>query len=102
VRVFALSCATGEGVEEFRRALFELVPASVEEVQDAPLADFLVYHPKPKARPFRIFRTDRGFRITGEPPEGEELDAALRTTGASADLAMLGAVVAYLASPAGD
>src|SRR5215204_2768163 len=28
VRVFTLSCATGEGVEEFRRALFELVPAA--------------------------------------------------------------------------
>jgi GTP-binding protein len=82
VRVFALSCATGEGVEEFRRALFELVPAPVEEVKEAPVADFLVYRPKPKARPFRIFRTDRGFRITGEPPEGEELDAALRAAGA--------------------
>jgi GTP-binding protein len=82
VRVFALSCATGEGVEEFRRALFELVPAPVEDVEEAPVADFLVYRPKPKARPFRIFRTDRGFRITGEPPEGEELDAALRAAGA--------------------
>ena len=28
VRVFAVSCATGEGVEEFRRALFALVPAA--------------------------------------------------------------------------
>src|SRR5207248_3667653 len=30
VRVFALSCATGAGVEEFRRALFELVPEAEE------------------------------------------------------------------------
>jgi GTP-binding protein len=82
VRVFALSCATGEGVEEFRRALFELVPAPVGEVEETPLADFLVYRPKPKARPFRIFRTDRGFRIRGAPPEGEELEEALRAAGA--------------------
>lgn len=83
VRVFALSCATGEGVEEFRRALFELVPAAAPtEEEEAAVADFLVYRPKPRARPYRIFRTDRGFRITGTPPEGEELDEALRAAGA--------------------
>ena len=83
VRVFALSCATGEGVEEFRRALFELVPAAqpVEE-EAAAVPDFLVYRPKPKARPYRIFRTDRGYRITGTAPEGEELEEALRAAGA--------------------
>jgi GTPase len=85
VRVFALSCATGEGVEEFRRALFELVPAAepAEEEEVAP-ADFLVYRPKPKGRPYRIFRTDRGFRIVGSAPEGEELEEALRAAGARA------------------
>jgi GTPase len=82
VRVFALSCATGAGLEEFRRALFELVP----EVEAAPapedgLADFLVYRPVPSTRSFRIFRTDRGFRVTGRPPEGEALEAALRAAG---------------------
>ena len=83
VRVFALSCATGEGVEEFRRALFELVPAAEPtEGEEAAVADFLVYRPKPKARPYRIFRTDRGYRITGTPPEGEELEEALRAAGA--------------------
>jgi 50S ribosomal subunit-associated GTPase HflX len=85
VRVFALSCATGEGVEEFRRALFELVPAgepAEEEEQEEAVADFLVYRPKPKARQYRIFRTDRGYRITGTPPEGEELEEALRAAGA--------------------
>jgi GTPase len=81
-RVFALSCATGAGVEEFRRALFELVPEA--EAAPAPedgLADFLVYRPVPSTRSFRIFRTDRGFRVTGRPPEGEELEAALRAAG---------------------
>src|ERR671935_709360 len=44
LRVFALSCATGAGVEEFRRALFELVPAE-EPAPAAPteLAEYLVY-----------------------------------------------------------
>jgi GTP-binding protein len=82
VRVFGLSCATGAGVEEFRRALFELVPEPEVTVADDGLADYLVYRPTPTARPFRILRTDRGFRITGRVPEGEELDEALRAAGA--------------------
>jgi len=84
-RVFALSCATGEGVEQFRRALFEVIPPLAEVATPEPgaLADFLVYRPRPKvARPYRILRTDRGFRITGTPPEGEELEEALRAAGA--------------------
>ncbi len=81
-RVFALSCATGAGVEEFRRALFELVPEPDEQRSDDGLADFLVYRPAPKGRPFKILRTDRGFRVTGRVPEGEELEDALRAAGA--------------------
>src|SRR6478609_11971409 len=81
-RVFALSCATGAGVEEFRRALFELVPEPDEQPSDDGLADFLVYRPTPKGRPFKILRTDRGFRVTGRAPEGEELEEALRSAGA--------------------
>jgi len=46
------------------------------------LADFLVYRPIPRTRPFKILRTDRGFRITGRAPEGEELEEALRAAGA--------------------
>jgi len=82
VRVFALSCATGAGVEEFRRALFELVPEPEVTVADDGLADYLVYRPTPSGRPFKILRTDRGFRVTGRVPEGEELDEALRAAGA--------------------
>ena len=81
-RVFALSCATGAGVEDFRRALFELVPDPEEKPSDDGLADFLVYRPAPKGRPFKILRTDRGFRVTGRVPEGEELEEALRSAGA--------------------
>jgi GTP-binding protein len=83
VRVSELSCATGAGVEEFRRALFELVPEP--EAAPAPedgLADFLVYRPRTRTRPFRILRTDRGYRVTGTAPDPDELEAALRAVGA--------------------
>jgi GTPase len=83
VRVFALSCATGAGVDDFRRSLFELVPEPEEvEQPDDGLADFLVYRPRASGRPFKILRTDRGFRVTGRVPEAEELEAALRAAGA--------------------
>jgi GTP-binding protein len=82
-RVFALSCATGAGVEEFRRALFELVPeAEKRPTENDGLADFLVYRPTPSARPFKILRTDRGFRVMGRVPADEELEEALRAAGA--------------------
>lgn len=86
LRVFRVSCATGAGIEELRRALFELCPAdapalAVEEGAEE-LAEFLVYRPEPTARAFRILRTDRGFRVTGTPPEGEELERALKAAGA--------------------
>jgi GTP-binding protein len=83
VRVFRISCATGAGVEELRRALFELCPPAPPLSPDAPeLPDFLEYRPKPEGRrAYRIYRTDRGFRVMGTPPEGEELEAALRAAG---------------------
>jgi GTPase len=81
-RVFAVSCATGAGIEEFRRALFELVPDPEERAADDGLADFLVYRPAAGSRPFKILRTDRGFRVTGRAPDGDELEAALRAAGA--------------------
>jgi GTPase len=83
-RVFALSCATGEGIEGFRRALFELCPPAPAPERDGEgLVDFLVYRPQPDPRrAFRIFRTDRGFRVVGRPPGEEELERALREAGA--------------------
>jgi hypothetical protein len=53
-------------------------------VDEAELVDYLVYHPKPRReRRYRIFRTDRGFRVEGTPPGDDgELDAALRAAGA--------------------
>ena len=85
VRVFRISCATGEGIEELKRALFELCPpqpAAPEMAADG-LVDFLVYRPQPTGRRFRVLRTDRGFRIAGAAPtDEEELAAALKAAGA--------------------
>jgi GTP-binding protein len=84
VRVFRVSCATGAGIDELKRALFELCPpqAAVDVPVDG-LVEFLVYRPKPGGRRFRVLRTDRGFRIAGDVPGDEaELDAALKAAGA--------------------
>jgi GTP-binding protein len=81
--VFPLSCATGEGLEEFRRRLFALVPEPepVEHDED-DLADFLVYRPQPKGRQWKLLRTEGGFRVLGTPPSDDELERALRAAGA--------------------
>jgi GTP-binding protein len=84
VRVFRVSCATGAGIDELKRALFELCPpqAPPEAAEDG-LVDFLVYRPRPDGRRFRVLRTDRGYRIAGEVPADEvELAAALKAAGA--------------------
>src|SRR5205823_4797514 len=81
--VFPLSCATGEGVEAFRRSLFSSIPPAIEIVpDDEAVADFLVYRPKPRRPAFRILRTDRGYRVVGRPPDEDELAEALRAAGA--------------------
>jgi GTP-binding protein len=84
VRVFHVSCATGAGIDELKRALFELCPPQAPaDVPDDGLVDFLVYRPKPGGRRFRVLRTDRGFRIFGVVPSDEdELAAALKAAGA--------------------
>ena len=86
--VIALSCATGEGVGELKQALFRLCPprpepSATEDESIEGLAEFLVYRPRPRQRrPYRIYRTDRGFRIVGEVPDEEELAEALAQAGA--------------------
>ena len=83
VGVFVLSAATGQGVEEFKRALFHLIsPIPESSTDDSGMADFLVYRPRPRLRPYRILRTDRGYRVVGRPPGPEELAEALRAAGA--------------------
>jgi GTP-binding protein len=84
LRVLRVSAATGAGIDELKRALFQLVPP--EEVvpgeDERELVDFLVYRPQPSRRRFRVFRTERGFRVTGRPPEPAELEAILKAAGA--------------------
>jgi GTP-binding protein len=84
VRVFRVSCATGAGIDELKRALFELCPSQVVAApSEDGLVDFLVYRPRPSGRRFRILRTDRGFRIMGDlPAEEEQLNEALKAAGA--------------------
>ena len=58
VRVLRVSAATGAGLDELRRALFELVPpggggragGAADEI-----VDFLVYQPQPARRAFRVY-----------------------------------------------
>ncbi|HEU5243810.1 MAG TPA: GTPase ObgE [Gaiellaceae bacterium] len=85
LRVLRLSAATGAGLDELRHALFELVPQQVDEAPAEAadeIVDFLVYRPQPARRAFRIYRTERGFRVTGTPPAENELEAILRAAGA--------------------
>jgi GTP-binding protein len=86
LRVLALSCATGAGIDGLVRSLFELCPEEPPRparADDDDLVDFLVYRPSAGARPpYRILRTDRGFRVVGTPPGGDELEDALRAAGA--------------------
>ena len=84
--VFPLSCATGAGLKTFTQALFDLCPSAPPlsaADDDQQLAEFLVYRPRPAGRPaYRILRTERGFRVEGEAPVGEELASALKAVGA--------------------
>jgi GTP-binding protein len=84
VAVFRVSAATGAGVDDFRRALFALVPGEAPAPASAEpeLVDFLVYRPQPSRRAYRVLRTDRGFRVTGRAPDPAELEAILRAAGA--------------------
>ncbi len=83
VAVFRVSCATGEGIEELRKALFTLVPEPPPVVRgEEEVPEFLVYRPEPKARSWSLMRTEDGFRVVGTPPSEEELERALREAGA--------------------
>jgi len=82
VAVFRVSCATGQGIDEFRKRLFALVPEPEPEEREDELADFLVYKPAPKTRPWRLLRVEGGYRVLGTPPSEEELERALKAAGA--------------------
>ena len=84
VRALRVSAATGAGIDDLKRALFELVPPEEVVPQEAEpeLVDYLVYRPQPSMRRFRVFRTERGFRVTGRPPDPAQLEAILKAAGA--------------------
>jgi len=80
LEVLRVSAATGAGIDDLKSALFRLVPAP-EAHEEPGLVDFLVYRPEPRRRPFRILRTDRGYRVAGRPPSDDALEEALRAAG---------------------
>ena len=72
--MLAVSAVTGRGIDALKRALFDLVPGGGRRrlTEEVELADFLVYRPRPpRRRPFRIFRTARGYRVRGQATEDE-------------------------------
>ncbi len=81
--VHRVSCATGAGIPELKQALFTLCPPAPGPGEDeVELPEFLEYRPTPPARRgFRILRTELGYRVVGDIPEGEELEEALRGAG---------------------
>ena len=84
LEVHRVSCATGEGVDELKRALFRLCPVAPEpeEPGEPELPEFLDYRPRPAVRrSFRLLRADRGYRVAGRPPPPDELEEALRAAG---------------------
>ncbi len=83
VRVLATSTVTGAGIEELKNTLFELCPVeSPVATEEEVLPEFLEYRPAERLRPrFRIFRTERGYRVMGKPQSPDELEDALRRTG---------------------
>jgi GTP-binding protein len=84
IRVLRVSAATGAGIDDLERSLFELVPPEdvVPAAEEGELVDFLVYRPQPARRAYRVFRTERGFRVTGRPPDAGELERVLKAAGA--------------------
>jgi GTPase len=81
--VVATSAATGAGIDELKRRLFELCPGEAPDAApEGVLPEFLEYRPRPRRGPrYRILRTDRGYRVVGTPPPPDELEEALRRVG---------------------
>jgi GTP-binding protein len=75
--VLGVSCATGEGITDLTHLLFRVLgalapaaPVPGAEAEEAELADYLVYRPRPRAaRPWRILRDDGILRIAGREAE---------------------------------
>ncbi len=96
--VRTVSAATGDGIEQLKHSLFELIPEAptrAEVPREEKLVDYLVYRPRPTTRrALRVLRTEDGYRVTGRAAEdlsGDELRELLRDAGARpGDLAEVG------------
>ena len=76
VATIAAVLVTVIGIElvlSLQRILTWCIVAGFFAVVLNPLVDFLVYRPQAARRSFRVFRTETGFRVTGKPPEPEQL-----------------------------
>jgi GTP-binding protein len=94
VAVVAVSAVTGTGVDRLKATLFERIPEAVPPAVGAPaaapdeadLADFLVYRPRPpRRRGLRVLRGDGGYRVAGAAADAldeEALREVLRAAGA--------------------
>ncbi|MFN0155738.1 MAG: GTPase ObgE [Gaiella sp.] len=81
--VYRVSCVTGAGIDGFLQALFARCPEQAPAPAAATeLPEFMEYRPAPRPRrPFRIYRTDRGFRVIGDTSDAEAVEGALRLAG---------------------
>ena len=83
VGVVAVSCATGEGIDELKRVLFAHCPP--HSVEAMPTMRYPSSSSTCRAlvagRGIRILRTDRGYKVVGTPPPADELEQALRRLG---------------------
>ncbi len=82
--VIATSCVTGEGIDDLKATLFDLIPEAAPLVPgEEDLADYLVYRPGRGEVPrFRIMRGEGGLRVVCE--ELELLAAAVESGSAGA------------------
>ena len=84
LRVYALSCATGAGVEDSAAGSSSSCPPSAEPVDASRRPGRVPRLPAAAdaRRAFRVLRTDRGYRVAGRPPRSGGARAALRAAGA--------------------
>lgn len=84
VAVVAVSSATSRGLTELVQHLFRAVTHLDEDEAGAPqsspaaLEEYRVYRPRPKRRPWRIFRSKDGLRVSADPELSELARAATR------------------------
>ena len=87
LRVLRVSAATGAGLDELRARAVRARAARGGESRPSPPTRWSTSSSTGRGRrgaAFRVYRTERGFRVTGTPPAEDELEAILRAAGARA------------------